>query len=426
MDFGTQTVPLPALAPYHARVYYPTVCRTQCGQFQSGGMPVMLFVTGFAGQLAASDYDVILSEVAAHGIVVVAVDQYVSLFQLTVNYALLATELLDVVDFIQDPSASGLLQQIKAGGFRTTFYNGAAKLIMGGHTTGALIVIQQLYDNAENLGTCGSVAGGIVMLSPLDGGGQLGLGQNIVSNGDKLPFDVPALIIAGSLDGVSSTLTTGLSCVPASNGDIHFYNAWNGLIYYIEALGMGVLDVLDEGSVSIYTQECAGSNSSEVTERASYRNMVKGSIVSFITGVVLATQQDLDYLTYQYDLVYPCNTFYSGSGLSFSCSFVEVAPQIDPEITYGLYAFGVLFAITFVWGLYYFFRRMDDDTLHRYHPMEGVGYEEPASFRTKLEPNFNYTQPSLSASVANERYIPASNNSSRNYDNSSRAPSINV
>src|SRR5690242_7662897 len=71
-DIGTKVNPIDSLSPFHIRVTFPTVCSTQCGEFRTGGMPIMLFVTGFAGSLDASDYDTVLSGVARHGMIVVA------------------------------------------------------------------------------------------------------------------------------------------------------------------------------------------------------------------------------------------------------------------------------------------------------------------------------------------------------------------
>jgi len=413
-DIGTKTSPVAKFTPFHLKITYPTTCVTQCGEFSKGGMPVVVFATAFAGQIDAYQYDNMITKVAAHGIVVVMIDAALG-FAITVNYNLLGTQLQKVLAFARDTSTDGLLATLKTKRFRNTLYQDGNKVIFAGHSSGAHIMLANIKNNAVSAEDCNYV-GGVVMLSPMDGQDPLGFGGDfVVVDGVKLPFSTPGLIIAGELDGDFGSIAQGVPCTPDDRGNMHFYKGWNGLIYYIEAKGMGTLDVLNEGADTIYTQACAASNSSQITDRSDYRNMVKGSIVSFIQGVILNSQNYVDKLQNTRDLVYPTvKLATTGAGRTFSCSFEETEVAVPFEIQLGLILFGFLFALTFLTGLYCFFRRMDDDTLHRYHPAEGIGYDQPASFQTKLEPEYGTPSGSLNPS------------NSFNLGGNSRTPSINV
>jgi hypothetical protein len=418
-DLGTKQNPVDTLSPYHLRVSFPTTCSTQCGEFRTGGMPIVLFVTGFAGQLDAYKYDVIVSGIVKHGIIVVAVDQEFG-FSLTLDYTKLGLNLQKVIGFIRNTGTNGLLAAMQSRGFVNEIYQNGAKLFMMGHSSGAHVVLQNMKDNAVSSEACAD-AGAVIMLSPMDGQDPLGFGGGfVVDEGKPLPFSVPGLIVAGSLDGQSSTITVGVACTPDDRGNKHFYNAWQGAINYIQATGMGTLDVLDEAATTNYDPFCAASNDTQVNERRNYRTMVRGAIVSFIEGVILNDQNYIDKLSNSRDLDFPAAVEQKGVGRAFTCSYIKQEQGIAFELQTGLILFGFLFAFTFITGLYCFFRKMDDDTLHRYHPAEGLGYEEPASFKTKLEPQYG-----VSGSVQNE-YLKPQTSFNLGGSSNSRVPSVNV
>jgi len=416
-DLGTKVNPIDSLSPYHLRVTFPTTCTSSCGPFQEGGFPVFLFVTAFAGTMDAFKYDVVMTGIARHGVIVVAVDQDLG-FSLTIDYSKLATNLQKVIGFIRQTGEGGLLAEMQARGFTRTILNNAQRIIFGGHSSGAHIAVRNIKENTVRGQTCPD-AGGVVLFSPMDGADPLGFsGDFVIQEGKPLPFSAPALLVSGSLDGESSQLTQGAPCTPDDRGNKHYYEAWVGAINWIKADNMGTLDVLNEAAETTYKDLCAASPPANVNERRDYRTMVRGAVVSFIQGVVLNDQNYIDKLETQRDLEFPSVTEKRGSGRAFSCSYVPVPETMAFELQLGLILFGVLFALTFVTGLYIFFRKMDDDTLHRYHPAEGVGYEQPASFQTKLEPQYG-----VSGQIAPEN--PYQQQASFSMPNS-RAPSINV
>src|SRR5690242_20643911 len=112
-DLGTKQNPIDSLSPYHLRVYFPTTCTRQCGEFQQGGMPVMLFATAFAATIDAYKYDVVISGITRHGIIVVSIDQDLG-FSLTIDYEKLATSLQKVIGFIRMDGQGGLLYEMQS------------------------------------------------------------------------------------------------------------------------------------------------------------------------------------------------------------------------------------------------------------------------------------------------------------------------
>ena len=372
-------------------------------------MPVLAFVTAFAGQIPASDYDYVLSRVASHGIVVVAADEQLG-FALTLDYHTIGANFQKVINYIQNNAAGGLLSDLQTNKFQYNLYEGASQIFMGGHSSGAHVVLQNLVDSGTISSTC-TTAGGIIMLSPMDGQDPLGFGGQFVVPTDGLPLPIvtPGLLVSGSLDNVASALTPGAPCTPSSRGDIHFYNAWQGGINLINAIGMGTLDILDEGVTTTYTQFCAASNASEVSQRAAYRDMVSGAIVTFMEMALLNSNSYRSMLTSQTYLNFPATTQQSGLNIGFSCSWNPDTPPMPQELQIGLILFGVFFAVTFLGGLYCFFRRMDDDTLHRYHPTEGIGYDQPASFKTRLEPQYSTSQQQQSLQFNRESRVSSVN-----------------
>lgn len=415
-DMGTKIAPLAAFSPFHIRVTFPTTCASQCGEFQTGGMPVMLFATAFGGQIDAFDYDVVLPGISAHGIIVVAVDRQAG-YALTLDYGKLGIQLQSVIGWIRSTAAtSGLLYEMNSRGFTNSILNGAARIIMAGHSTGAQIVLRNVRDTALAAQQCPD-AGGFVMWSPVDGQDALGLGgDTVITGNENLPFQTPGLIIGAQLDGTDSSIIEGVACAPDARSNLHFYYPWVGWVQFLQVQGVGHLDILDEAATTPFDEYCARSNASQVALRVAYRTMVRGATVNFIQGVVLNNN---DYIT-QINSIPPngvtlLENLQKGTGTGYTCTYVPVATGLSFEVQTGLVLFGIFFALTFITGLYCFFRKMDDDTLHRYHPAEGVGYDQPASFQTKLEPQYvssEYPNPNPSFNLGT--YHPPSLPGSRN------------
>lgn len=387
-DKGTRSVPLTEFAPFHIRVHVPIACSAQCGEFQSQGFPVVLFMTGYTGQIDAFKYDVILSGIARHGIIVVAVDQKLG-FTLTVDHSVLGEKLNKVLGYIKSTQTGGLLSDMRDRGFTNTIYLGGSRVIMAGHTSSVHTVLRNIENSGKSNGTC-SQAGGVIMLSPLDGQDPLGFGGKfIITPGTQLPMAMPGLLISAERDSAFGTIK-GIACVPDNRGNELFFEAWQGSIQLIDALRVGTLDVIDEAdSVSRYEKFCAQTNSTEPeVDRLRYRVMVRGAIVSFIKGVVLGSTSDIGKLSNPRDLNYDSVHKEKGQGYSFTCAWSPPPVAMSKEQEIGFILFGVCFVLTVLAGLYCFFHKVDEDVLNRYHPTDGNGYDPTPSFRTKLDPQY--------------------------------------
>jgi len=408
INYGTQSTPLQRFAPYHVALYAPTTCESQCGVFASQGFPVLLFVTGFAGQLPVSDYDLSLQFLASQGIVVVAVDESIGL-HVTENYPDLGSALAPVVAYIYD-NATGLPNDLRTLGTQGSLWLPGNQIFVGGHSSGCHIALEYVQLLGLNTLQCGSVAGAILW-SPLDGEDPLGFGsQYLVSpTGGTLSFQTPGLIVSGSLDSVPGEVA-GAACAPVDQGAAHFYNAWNhDAVFWVEAVGVGHLDLLDPGVTTPYDGFCATANNSEL--QTTYREAVQGLTVAFMEGVVTQKSSYFSIITntlYGLPLTNPQistqNTINSAAG----CAWAPVGQGVSYEIQLGLILFGAMYAVVFLAGLYCFFRRMDDDTLGRYViANEPIGVDHPKSFQTALAPNMiTGTGTSLGPSVSQQLYHP--------------------
>lgn len=417
IELGTIKAPLPQFAPYHVTVHYPTTCGSQCGPFFRGGVPVLLFVTGFAGSLPTAHYTSILSRAAKQGVVVVAVDQDLTGFQLTLDISRFGSNLQKVVAYIR---SGELLAKIKNPGtgkdwFRNTdgLFQGGAKIFYGGHSSGAHIAIQNVVDLVNRNSVCPSEVAGFVMLSPLDGQDPLGFGGNFAitpKHGERLLFTAPGIIVAGSLDRVSGTAVDGMPCVPDDRGNLHFLHGWPGFCQYNEAEGMGTLDVLDETVTTSYDQFCAASNRSTMANaRTKYRNMVKGSIVTFMQTVVTGLSLYKNKLSNLADLDFPMKMQETHDGSTGpGCNYFPKVVGLSDEQSLGLVLFVITFALSFTCGLCYIFQKMDAETTHRYYTSGELEYENVASFQTKLEPQYSMSQ-QYPNNAPSQNYTPSQN-----------------
>lgn len=351
-------------------------CNSQCGPWALGNFPVLLFATGFAGSIPAEDYSTILSGIAKHGIVVVAMDTATQL-TITVDYVRMAQPLAFVVNYLKTQLNADMVANGAKKGILTS------KFFFGGHSSGNHIVGQYIKSLAEGSEDC-SVAGGFVMINPLDGQDPLGFGgANLILPDEILPFETPALMITGTLDPVATAAFAGAACAPLNRGAYVFYNGWQGSAYLIDATGTGHLDVIDESTATKYDSFCAAANTTDPLLRTNYRIMVRGAAVEFMTGVASVASASFDKLTSQTDLKFPVSKLqHKVQSNSFGCLYSLPPASNNTELQTGMVLFGVMFALVFVCGLCCFFRKMDDDTLHRYEGAYAAEFGGHDSFKS--------------------------------------------
>jgi hypothetical protein len=390
-EYGTKSNPVVQFDPFHVTVYTPLACSSQCGEFATIGFPVLLFATGFAAQLDADSYSDFLIGVCRQGIVVVVVDQTVGL-KLTQDYTKLGPKLGSVVNYIADNTATGLLADLRARGVTKDIYMPNNKIFFGGHSSGVHIALEYINQQGLQFKHCNNVAG-VAMISPLDGQDPVGFGGGFIIKEHVhaiLPFVTPTVMVSAELDDVAGSAVAGASCVPDNRGYDHFYDAWNtAKIYSIRCLGVGHLDILNQAVTTTYDPFCAKSNSTDGSIGAAYRLTAKGSVVSFIQGVVKSDTQFLDKLSSASSL-HQKNPILKnkGSVRAFGCSWSPVSEGTPYEVQLGLTLFAILFSTVFISGLFCFFRKMDEETLGRYvAATEPIGYDHPPSYQQPIGGN---------------------------------------
>jgi len=403
-DVGSINNPDPRITPFHAQVFYPYYCSSQCGDFlklQSKTLPVLVFATGFGATIATSDYSSLLNSIAAHGVVVVAVDRSDTL-TITVDYSILAAKFVRVIDYIQGTLGGGNTSSLvhdlgnvpgsdtetPPNPYRLQVAVGTDSLFFGAHSSGNHITAQYVAGTVAASG-CPNVAG-FVMLSPLDGQDPLGFGgAQVIMPGQKINFINPAVTVYAQLDPVSSPLAIGVACAPSDRADDHFYNSWQGKIWKATGQSVGHLDLLDEDSTSSYIQWCPAST--DATTRANYRYFLRGMVVSFIQGIWLSSPTYTGYMesTELMGTNVAIDLANQGSAVSGCVYNVWVNPW-PYELQLGMTIFAIMFSVVFVGGLCCFFRRMDEDTVSKYLPTDIVDQDD--SFQPYLQAHMDPAQ----------------------------------
>jgi len=364
-DIGEQVKPLLEYAPYHIHVWAPTECYLTCGPFKDLKFPVMLFVSGFSGQIDLAQYQTTMKGVAAHGIVVIGVDQTPGLTPGTNDFPKLAAYPDPVLRYIQGTTdlnlAADLVSRgaIKAADTKKIFYAGHSA---GVHTLLSRIDLQ-IARSPEKSKTCDE-AGAIIMLSPIDGQDPFGFGKEYAINSRKaMNYSIPALMIWGELDGVPGD-SANIACALDGFGGERFLKYWRGQLYSVKAKGIGHLDYVDEGKTSLYTTFC--KTGSDATLKAKFRAAVKGMIVSFIDHTVTTSTPPIKTLkdkeTLGIEIEYQEDKSEVSSSSNFQCT-VDIKPDpLAEEIELGIILGIVAFVVIVVIGFFSFVRRLDMDT----------------------------------------------------------------
>ena len=240
-------------------------------------MPVLLFVSGFGGEYAISSYSSVLSEMAAHGMVVVGVDRKFKL-SASVNYTELAESLDGVLAFIASGADTGLaprLAPMLPPGVRLN----TSAVVLGGHSAGNHVAIRRLVSFG-----CGPVAG-VLMIDPVDGEDPYGFVKvYVIHPPAPVNFVVPALHIETGLDPKKASLLTP-PCAPANMSNERFFNAWRGPIYQMNATNMGHMDLANVKGGGLERLVCA-SKKNETAMRL-YQQTIAAASFAFAKGLVV-------------------------------------------------------------------------------------------------------------------------------------------
>ena len=278
LELGTKEKPLPSLAPWHVECWYRS--GSSVGNVNASQLTV--FVTGFAGFLESEGYEDIWQGVVGEKTssrIVCSLDRKMK-FSMNINYTDIARTLTPSIRWMTNGS---LADALASKGFKTTIME---KWAIAGHSAGAHVILRRIMSYE-----CGSV-GAFVLLDPVDGASPYDPDPPVVIRpGEKVPFTSPALHIAAGLDGDHKPFLA--SCAPANLSNNHFYDAWRGPIWQINASKMGHMDLYNvKPGWSGWASLICPSHSNK-TEKESYRQSISSAIVAFVDGIFTGRQENM-------------------------------------------------------------------------------------------------------------------------------------
>lgn len=230
----------------------------------SASFPVIWFATGFGCAVPVQMYSKLVSSIVSQGYIVAGMYH----------------EVPHVPAYIKDgKSMNGIMEWGKEN-------LGAAmrdaKLNAIPDVTGRSAIMGQSAGNhiaGEALSESCSVAKAFIMIDPVDGFDPYRIikSEDLIKPGEKVNFSIPALLLDNGLDPqrVNSLFPP---CAPPEVSNDHFYNAWVGPIWNINATVYGHTDCTDSSSSLI-----CPSNSS--TDKNLYRDMLAEAITIFLGGL---------------------------------------------------------------------------------------------------------------------------------------------
>jgi len=239
-------------------------------------LPVIFFVSGFAGDTPIFTYSELLNMVAARGFVVVGLDR------LSVpNYPKQAGDFLAVLEWAQ---AGHLKTLMKAQGLAATPDIEKRSVVMG-HSAGNHIIGQALEDRC-------SLARAWVLLDPVDGYDpyRMVTSQDLIRPGHKLNFSIPSLILDSGLDPRPSG--HGPACDPPVIGTPRWFPALRGPVWNVNATAYGHIDCLN----AIFDKNwlCA---SDPYTNKTAYHEFIADTASLFLRSIFDGRQADLAVLS---------------------------------------------------------------------------------------------------------------------------------
>jgi len=204
----------------------------------AGNYPIMVYVTGGGGIAPGYTYSDLGKAMAEKGLVVTMLSR--------------AAAPAPKKDAELEAKALDWLEQ----SFPTLGLTASAdfeKLILSGHSAGNHVTCDFLTNSCGN-----HKAAGVVMMDPVDGYDPFGIVKNYCTTpGQKLSFDIPALLLRTGLDPVVKTL---VACAPDKISNQRFFDAWSGPIWMANATKYGHLDVNNDGVGKMGTVLCAGDD----------------------------------------------------------------------------------------------------------------------------------------------------------------------
>ena len=243
----------------------------------SDELPVIFFVTGFAGVVPVMTYSDLLKRIADDGYMVVGLDHL-----RFPNYPKQGQDFHDLLEWARQ----GDLAAEFASRNITEVPDVANRAAVMAQSAGNHVVGQGLVDGC-------SIAKALVMIDPVDGLDPFGMihKEDLITPGQKLSFNIPALHMDNHLDPKHDKL--GVSCSPAKLSGPRWFDAMQGPVWNVNATKYGHTDCLDSAVGVVGGLMCPNK---PLSNKKKYRQMLAKSITTFLGAVLDGKTDDLALL----------------------------------------------------------------------------------------------------------------------------------
>jgi hypothetical protein len=238
---------------------------------------VIFFVSGLSGLAPVMTYSDLMEQIADIGYMVIGLDHLKM-----PNYPKQGQDFHDLLEW----AAQGSLATEFASRGIAAVPDVANRAAVMGQSAGNHVVGQALVDGC-------SIAKALIMIDPVDGLDPFGIVQseNLITPGQKLPFNIPALHLDNYLDPKGDLL--GVSCSPAKLSGPRWFDAMQGPVWNVNATKYGHVDCLNSGVGALGGIMCP---TGAFTNKKKYRKMLASSITTFLGAVLDGKTDDLAQL----------------------------------------------------------------------------------------------------------------------------------
>lgn len=237
--------------------------------------PVIWFATGFGGTVHISEYHSLIQRIVAKGYIVAGLYHAIPHWP---QYLRDGHYMHRIMKWGQHNLSIWMANQ------KLTAVPDFNRCAVMGQSSGNHIAGQAITDGCSS-------AKAFVMIDPVDGLDPFRVvkTEDLIKPGDKVKFDIPALLIDNGLD----PLTVGHlfpPCAPASVSNDHFYNAWRGPIWNINATAYGHTDCAD----ILHSGDLCPTNPH--SDKDLYKDMLAHAIDVFLGGLFNDSPEQLSLL----------------------------------------------------------------------------------------------------------------------------------
>jgi len=254
-DVQNAKVKVPGSLGLALHVYAPNVPQSK------NSFPVIWFATGFGCATPVSIYSKMLSGIVSQGYIVAGVYHEVPHVP---AYVADGHHLHAILEWGKHYLAAAM-----ADAKLNAIPDVVSRSAVMGQSAGCHVAGQALTDGC-------SIAKAFIMIDPVDGYDPFRIvkSEDLIKPGEKVKFTTPALLLDNGLDPLKVNPLYP-PCAPSEVSNDHFYTAWKGPIWNINATAYGHLDCTDvpNGFLCPYNR---------TADKDWYRSMLAEAITTFL------------------------------------------------------------------------------------------------------------------------------------------------